>query len=105
VLAARVGGVPKWRILTRHILPNIIAQPVVYAMSDAVGIILFITTLGFFGLGVPPPTPDWGTMISNAVNYFDTQWWLAVIPGVAIVITGFALSLIADGLAQKFDAR
>jgi len=105
VLAARVGGVPRWRILARHIRPNIIAQPVVYAMSDAVAIILFVTTLGFLGLGVPPPTPDWGTMISNGTPYFDTQWWLAVIPGVPICVTGFGLSLIADGLAEKFDTR
>jgi peptide/nickel transport system permease protein len=105
VLAAKVGGIPTYRILGRHVLPNIIAQSVVYAMSDAVLIILFITTLGFLGLGVPPPAPDWGTMISEAQPYFNTQWWLAVIPGVAIIITGLGLSLIADGLAQKLDAR
>jgi peptide/nickel transport system permease protein len=105
VLAAKVGGIPSWRILSRHILPNIISQSIVYAMSDAVLIILFITTLGFLGLGVPPPTPDWGTMIAEAQPYFNTQWWLAVIPGVAIIVTGLGLSLIADGLAQKLDAR
>jgi peptide/nickel transport system permease protein len=105
VLAARVGGVPHRRIVGRHVLPNIIAQPVVYAMSDAVGIILFITTLGFLGLGVQPPATDWGTMIADAQNYFDSDWWLAVIPGVAICIAGLGLSLIADGLAQKLDAR
>jgi peptide/nickel transport system permease protein len=105
VLAARVGGVPTWRILARHVLPNIISQSVVYAMSDAVAIILFITALGFLGLGVPPPAPDWGTMISEAQPYFNTQWWLAVIPGLAIILAGLGLSLIADGLAQKLDAR
>ncbi|HVY77534.1 MAG TPA: ABC transporter permease [Solirubrobacterales bacterium] len=105
VMAARVGGIPTYRILARHVLPNIIAQSVVYAMSDAVLIILFITTLGFLGLGVPPPAPDWGTMIAEAQPYFNTQWWLAVIPGLAIILTGLGLSLIADGLAQKLDAR
>lgn len=105
VLAAKVGGIPTWRILARHVLPNIIAQSVVYAMSDAVLIILFVTTLGFLGLGVPPPAPDWGTMISEAQPYFNTQWWLAVIPGLAIIVTGLGLSLIADGLAQRLDAR
>lgn len=104
-MAARVGGIPTYRILARHVLPNIIAQSVVYAMSDAVLIILFITTLGFLGLGVPPPAPDWGTMIAEAQPYFNTQWWLAVIPGLAIILTGLGLSLIADGLAQKLDAR
>jgi len=105
VLAAQVGGIPTRRILTRHILPNLVSQSVVYAMSDAVLVILFITTLGYLGLGVPPPTPDWGTMISEAQPYFNQEWWLAVIPGVAIVITAFGLSLIADGLAQRLDAR
>ena len=89
VLAARVSGLPTWRILANHILRNVIAQPVTYAMSDAVGIILFITALGFLGLGVPPPAPDWGTMIA----------------GLAICAAGLGLSLIADGLSQKWNAR
>jgi peptide/nickel transport system permease protein len=105
VLAAQVGGVPHWRIVARHLLPNVIAQPVVYAMSDAVGIILFITTLGFLGLGVQPPGTDWGTMIADAQDYFDTKWWLALLPGIAICIAGLGLSMIADGLAQRLDAR
>ncbi len=105
VLAAQVGGIPTWRILTRHIVPNIISQSIVYALSDAVLIILFITTLGYLGLGIPPPAPDWGTMISEAQPFIQSHWWLAVIPGVAIIITGFGLSLIADGLAQRLDAR
>ncbi|MBS1677727.1 MAG: ABC transporter permease [Actinobacteria bacterium] len=105
VMAARIGGIPGWRIMLRHILPNIITQSIVYAMSDMVLIILFITTLGYLGLGVPPPAPDWGTMIAEAQPYFNQQWWLAVFPGAAIVITGLGLSLIADGLAQRFDLR
>ncbi len=105
VLAAQVGGIPSWRILLRQIVPNIISQSIVYAMSDAVLIIIFITTLGYLGLGVPPPAPDWGTMISEAQSYFNHQWWLAVFPGIAIMITGLGLSLIAEGLAEKLDLR
>jgi peptide/nickel transport system permease protein len=105
VMAARIGGIPTWRIMLRHILPNIITQSIVYAMSDMVIIIIFITTLGYLGLGVPPPAPDWGTMISEAQPYFNEQWWLAVFPGAAIIITGLGLSLVADGLAQRFDIR
>jgi peptide/nickel transport system permease protein len=105
VLAAKVSGLPTWRILGRHILRNIIAQPVTFAMSDAVAIILFITALGFLGLGVPPPAPDWGTMIADAQPYFTTHWWLAVFPGLAICVAGLGLSLIADGLSQKWNAQ
>jgi peptide/nickel transport system permease protein len=105
VMAAQVGGIPTWRILVRHIVPNLISQSIVYAMSDAVLVILFITTLGYLGLGIPPPAPDWGTMIAEAQPYINSEWWLAVIPGVAIIITGLGLSLIADGLAQKLDSR
>jgi peptide/nickel transport system permease protein len=105
ILAARVGGLSTGRILCRHLLPNVIAQSIVYAMSDAVLIILFITTLGFLGLGVVPPAPDWGTMIAEAQPYFRSEWWLAVIPGLAIIVTGLGLSLIADGLAQRIERR
>lgn len=105
VLAARVSGLPTWRILARHILRNIIAQPVTFAMSDAVAIILFITALGFLGLGVPPPAPDWGTMIADSQPYFTSHWWLAVFPGLAICLAGLGLSLIADGLSKKWDAQ
>jgi len=105
VMAAQVGGISTSRILVRHIVPNLISQSIVYAMSDAVLVILFITTLGYLGLGIPPPAPDWGTMIAEAQPYINSKWWLAVIPGVAIIITGLGLSLIADGLAQKLDSR
>jgi peptide/nickel transport system permease protein len=105
VMAAQVGGIPTWRILIRHIVPNLISQSVVYAMSDAVLVILFITTLGFLGLGIPPPAPDLGTMIAEGQAYIGSEWWLTVIPGAAIVVAALGLSLIADGLAQKLDAR
>lgn len=105
VMAAQVGGISTPRILLRHIIPNLISQSVVYAMSDAVLVILFITTLGFLGLGIPPPAPDLGTMIAEGQAYIGSQWWLAVIPGAAIIVIAFGLSLIADGLAQKLDAR
>jgi peptide/nickel transport system permease protein len=105
VLAARIGGLSSLRVLGRHILPNVIAQNVVYAVSDAVLVILAITTLGFLGLGVPPPAADWGGMISDAQPYVGTQWWLAVFPGVAILVTGLGLSLVGDGLATRLDRR
>jgi peptide/nickel transport system permease protein len=100
VLAAQSGGLSSGRIIIRHLLPNVITQSIVYAMSDIVQDILAIVTLSYLGLGVQPPTPDWGTMISAGQNFLTTQWELTTIPGLAVVITGLALSLIGDGLAD-----
>jgi peptide/nickel transport system permease protein len=104
-LAARASGLPTWRILFRHLLPNVVLQAVIFSMSDIVLTILAIVTLGYLGLGVPPPTPDWGSMIQDGQQFLLTQWYLATIPGVAVVITGLALALIADGLVERFDSR
>ncbi len=104
-LAARASGLPTWRILFRHLLPNVALQAIVYSMSDIVLTILAIVTLGYLGLGVPPPTPDWGSMISDGQQFLLTQWYLATIPGLAVVITGLALALVADGLVERFGRR
>jgi len=100
VLAAQSGGLSSVRIITRHLLPNVITQSIVYAMSDIVQDILAIVTLSYLGLGIQPPTADWGSMISDGQNFLTTEWWLTTIPGLAVVITGVALSLIGDGLAD-----
>ena len=104
-LAARASGLPTWRILFRHLLPNVVLQAIIYSMSDIVLTILAIVTLGYLGLGVPPPTPDWGSMISDGQQFLLTQWYLATIPGLAVVLTGFALALVADGLVERFGRR
>ena len=100
VLAARAAGFSDARILGRHILPNVITQAIVYAMSDIVVIILGIVTLSYLGLGFPPPTPDWGAMIFDGQTYLTTHPLQATIPGLAVVVTGIGLSLIGDGLAD-----
>lgn len=100
-MAARASGLPTWRILLRHLLPNVILQAFVYSMSDIVLTLLAIVTLGFLGLGVPPPTPDWGTMIQDGQQFILTKWWLSTIPGLCVVLTGIALALIADGIVDR----
>jgi peptide/nickel transport system permease protein len=100
VLAAQSGGLSSVRIMGRHLLPNVITQAIVYAMSDIVQNMLAIVTLSYLGLGIQPPTPDWGTMIADGQNFLTTQWQLTTIPGLAVVLTGLALSLIGDGLAD-----
>ena len=100
VLAARAAGLSDLRIMFRHLLPNVITQGIVFAMSDIVLGILAIVTLGYLGLGVQPPTPDWGRMIADGQTYLTTHWELSTIPGVAVVFTALGLSLLADGLAD-----
>jgi peptide/nickel transport system permease protein len=100
VLAARAAGLSDARILGRHLLPNVITQAIVFAMSDIVLTILAIVTLGYLGLGVQPPTADWGKMISDGQNFLTTRWELSTVPGIAVVITALGLSLLADGLAD-----
>jgi peptide/nickel transport system permease protein len=100
VLAAQSGGLSNLRIMGRHLLPNVITQAIIYAMSDIVQDILAIVTLSYLGLGIQPPTPDWGTMISDGQNFLTTHWQLTTIPGLAVVVTGLGLSLIGDGLAD-----
>ena len=100
VTAARSGGLSNMRIMRRHLLPNVITQAFIYGMSDIVQDILAIVTLGFFGLGIPPPTADLGSMINDGQNFLSTHWQLTTIPGLAVVIVGLGLSLVGDGLAD-----
>jgi peptide/nickel transport system permease protein len=100
VLAARAGGLSTPRILVRHLLPNVVTQAVVFACSDIVLDILAIVTLGYLGLGVQRPTPDWGSMMADGQSYITTNWQLVTFPGLAVVITAIGLALLADGLAD-----
>jgi peptide/nickel transport system permease protein len=100
ILAAKAGGLSDFRILFRHLLPNTITQAIVFSMSDVVLDILAIVTLGYLGIGVQPPTPDWGQMIAEGRGFLTTNWELATLPGIAVVVTALGLALIADGLAD-----
>ena len=100
VLAARALGYGRLRVMFRHILPNTASAVIIFSMVDAVGNIILAASLGFLGLGAQPPSPEWGTMISDGQNYILSSWWLATIPGLAVVFVGIAFSLIGDGLAD-----
>jgi peptide/nickel transport system permease protein len=101
VQAAKAGGLSAPRILTRHLLPNVLTQAVIYAMSDVVLTILAVVTLGYLGLGVQPPTPEWGSMMQEGSEFLRIHPLLATAPGIAVVLVGLALSLIGDGLSAE----
>jgi peptide/nickel transport system permease protein len=105
VLAAHALGCSSYRIILRHILPNVLGPAIVYAMSDVILNILLGAALSFLGLGVQPPTPEWGSMIQDARNFMRQAWWMATFPGIAIIITGIAFSLIGDGLTERLQTR
>ncbi len=104
VLAARALGYGRLRVMFRHILPNTAASVIIFSMVDAAGNIILAASLGFLGLGAQPPTPEWGTMISDGQSYILSSWWLATLPGLAIIFVGVAFSLIGDGLADVLRA-
>ena len=104
VLAARALGYGRLRVMFRHILPNTASAVIIFSMVDAVGNIILAASLGFLGLGAQPPSPEWGAMISDGQAYMLSAWWLAAIPGLAVVFVGVAFSLIGDGLADLLRA-
>lgn len=105
IAAARTLGLPDRHILFRHLLPNVMPQAIIVLMTDMAVLLVAIVTLGYLGIGIAPPTPDWGTMISDGRPFIATKWWLSALPGFAVVYTGIALSLIGDGLADKWRRK
>ncbi|SIM46279.1 ABC transporter permease [Micromonospora cremea] len=103
VRGARLGGLPTWRVLVRHIGPNVLSQVIVYAMSDIVMDILAVVTLGYLGLGITPPTAEWGGMIVEGQTFITTNWLMATIPGLAVVVTSLGLSWLGDGLSDLLN--
>lgn len=105
VLAARALGFGHLRIMFRHMVPNVITPTIIFAMTDIVLVILSTTSLSFLGLGVQPPTAEWGIMLSEAKGFLLTAWWMVTLPGLAIVLVGLALSLFGDGVATWLRER
>ena len=102
VQAARAAGLPHRRILWLHVLPNAGSQVLVYLPSDIVIATLGLAALSFLGLGIRPPTPEWGAMIAAGQPYIRDQWWLSTVPGLVVVGFGLGLSLIAEGMEEWF---
>ncbi len=105
VLAARVVGCPPQHIIARHILPNTVAPVLVLATTGVAAAIITGAALSFLGLGVQPPTPEWGSMLSVSRNYLQHAPWMAVFPGLAIMVTVIAINLLGDGVRDALDPR
>jgi len=105
VEAARSLGAGDTRIMFVDVLPNVLAPVIVYSTLLIPVVIVTQATLSFLGLGLPPPTADWGGMISASQNYYTTAWWFILFPGLALLITTLAFNLFGDGVRDAFDPR
>jgi peptide/nickel transport system permease protein len=105
VLAARSLGYSHARILFVHLLPNALAGALVFSMSDCVLVLLSGAAVSYLGLGVQPPTAEWGVMIAEGQSFITTAWWITALPGLAIVVLAMGFSLLADGLGDTLGER
>lgn len=103
--AARSLGASSWRIMFIDVLPNVTAQLIVYATLLIPVVIVSEAVLSFLGLGVPPPTADWGQMIAESESVYQQAWWFLVFPSVALVITTLAFNILGDGVRDALDPR
>lgn len=105
VVAARTIGCSDGRLLRRHILPNVIAPVIVIASVGIAWAIITAASLSFLGMGVQPPTPEWGSMVNEGMRHLRRAWWISSFPALAIVITVLAINLVGDGLRDALDPK
>lgn len=103
--AARLQGASNSRLLLKYIVPLCSSSVIVRATLDMAGIILTVAGLGFLGLGAQPPSPEWGFMVASGRNVLIDAWWVATVPGIAILLVSLAFNLLGDGLRDVFDPR
>jgi len=105
VLGAQSIGAPTARIILRYILPNVAASIIVIATLLVANMIIFEASLSFLGLGVPSNIPTWGRIVSDGRSYIDAEWWIALFPGLAILITVMGINLVGDWLREDLDPK
>ncbi|KMJ53474.1 peptide transporter [Vogesella sp. EB] len=105
VTASRVAGAGLFRLMFVTVLPNCMAPLIVHATMSFSSAILEIAALGFLGLGVQPPTPEWGTMLASARDYMDSAWWVVTLPGLTILVSVLSINLMGDGLRDALDPK
>jgi peptide/nickel transport system permease protein len=92
-----------WRVVLRHVLPNVMSSIVVVATLELARSIVLEATLSFLGLGIQPPTPSWGGMIQEGRDYLDSAWWISTFPGIVLMLTSIVVSRTGDGLRDLLD--
>ncbi len=105
VTASRVSGAGAFRLMLITVLPNCLAPVIVQATLGFSTAVLDLAALGFLGMGAQPPTPEWGTMLANALQFVQRAWWVVTFPGLAILITVLAFNLLGDGLRDALDPK
>jgi len=105
IMAVRALGAGDLRIIFRHILPNAMSPVLVSATLGVAGAILTESALSFLGIGVPPPTPSWGNILTSGKDYIEFAWWLTLYPGLAITVTVLAYYLVGEGIRDALDPR
>ena len=105
VEAAKALGCSTFRLMWRHILPNLVNSIIVIATLQLAAAIILEATLSFLGVGVPPPTPSWGTMVAEGRSYITTAWWIVTFPGLAILFTVLSINLLGDWLRDRLDPK
>jgi len=105
VTASRVAGAGPLRQMFVNILPNCLAPLIVQASMGFSNAILDMAALGFLGMGAQPPTPEWGTMLSDVLQFAQSAWWVVTFPGLAILLTVLAFNLMGDGLRDALDPK
>jgi len=105
VWAARSIGSSDLRIMARHVLPNVMASIIVVGTLLIANMIIFEASLSFLGLGVPSSIPTWGRIVSDGREYVDTEWWIALFPGLAILVTVIGVNLLGDWLREVLDPK
>lgn len=105
VTAARSLGYGHLRIMARHILPNALVSSLVFSMSDVVLTMLLGASISYLGLGVQPPTAEWGVMVAESQNFIIRAWWIAAFPGAALAVIALGFSLLGDGLGEWLGVK
>jgi len=105
ILAAQLQGASSLRVIFRYIVPLCLPSVIIRLTLDMSGIIITAASLGFLGLGAQPPLPEWGAMIATGRQYLLDQWWVATVPGIAILVVSLGFNLLGDGLRDALDAR